>query len=114
MLAAGAAIPHHGANLLAGVLRIEVIEQIAEGRELVITPAAVYSIIDGDESHVMAGKDQFRVVAHLQVITPEAAHVLHDPGADLAFFHQAKTFLHTGTVEIRAGVSVVHQNLGKH
>ena len=48
-----------GASLLAAILRIEFVEEIAEGREVVgLLIAAVHAVIDGNEADAVAGKHQ--------------------------------------------------------
>ena len=47
--------PHNGADLLAGVLRVPFIDDIAEGGKLVISLCAVHAIVYGDKVDVMLG-----------------------------------------------------------
>ena len=41
----------------------------------------VHPIIDGNESHIIAGKNDFRITTDLQVVPSKTAHVLDDPSA---------------------------------
>ena len=60
----------------------------------------------------MVGKIVFGVISHLQVFTPETGHILNDDRADISHFDIIEQFLKARSVEIRAGVAVIHIELG--
>ena len=47
------------------------IDDIAEGRKLVVTLSAVHTIIHRNKVNIMFGKHDFRIYADLQIITSE-------------------------------------------
>ena len=111
MLSAGSLLTEAGANLLAGIAGIPFVEQVADGVEAVAVAAfAVHAIVDGDEPHVIAGKDQLRVLANGQIISAEAGHILDDPAANSSLLDQFKSLLHGRAVEVGAGVAVIHKD----
>ena len=97
-----------GADLAADVSGIHLIHDVAERRKLIFAVIAVNAIVDGDEANVVIGEVRIRVIPDLQIIAPEAAHVLHDDGGDVAHFNVLQQLLKAGTVEIGAGVPVIH------
>ena len=48
----------------------------------------------------------------MQVFTPETGHILNDDRADISHFDIIEQFLKARSVEIRAGVAVIHIELG--
>ena len=67
------------------------------------------TIIHRDKSYIIAGEYQLGVLAYLEIVTPEAAHVLYDDRANLSSFHQRKHFFDGRSVEVGAGVSVIDE-----
>ena len=59
MLAAGATGFHHRTDLFAGVFGIKVVKKVTKRGEIVSSPGAVHAIIDGNEPHIEAGKNDF-------------------------------------------------------
>ena len=110
VLAAGATGFHHRTNLFAGIFGIKIVKKITKRREIVVSPFAVHAIVDGNEPHIVAWKNDFRIPAHLQVIPAKPAHVFNDPDADQALLYQRKPLLYAGAVEVRPSVPIVHQN----
>ena len=97
-----------GADLSADVSGVHLVHDVAERSELVFSVVAVHAIVDGNEANVVIGEVRIRVIADLQIVAPEAAHILHDDGGDIAHFNVLQQLLKAGAVEIRAGVSVIH------
>ena len=85
------------------------LKKVAKGRKIVLSGRAVHIIVYRDKAHVVARKDQFRVVSHLQVVPPEAAHVLDDERPHKAPLHEGESLLNPRTVKIRPGVAVIDQ-----
>ena len=52
-------------------LTVPFIDDIAEGRKLVVTLSAVHTIIHRNKVNIMFGKHDFRIHADLQIITSE-------------------------------------------
>ena len=57
--------------------------------------------IDSDKTHALLREQHFRVKSHLQVITPQPAHVLDYDGADFPGFNVCKHGLKSGPLEVR-------------
>ena len=112
VLAAGSLCFHNGTNLFAGIFGIKIVKNIANYGKIVVSFGAVHRIVDGDESHIVAGKDDFRKPADLQIVSAKSAHVLNNPSANQTLLHQGKPLLDPRAVEVRPGVPVVHQHLG--
>lgn len=63
---------HHGTDLLAGVLRIPLIDDVPKRSELIITLGAVHTIVDSNKVNVMLREHDLGIHAHLQIITAQA------------------------------------------
>ena len=74
----------------AGVFGIEVIEQVADRGEIAVSVLGIHAIVHGDEAYIHAGKYDLGVVTHLQIVSPKAAHVLHDDRTNLPSFYQGE------------------------
>ena len=66
---------HDGADFLAGIAGIEIVEQIAEWGKVVVALVAVYTIVDGDIPYIALGKETLGVVADFQIIPSHAGHI---------------------------------------
>lgn len=62
---------HNGTDFFAGVFGVPFIDDIAEGRKLVVALSAVYTIIHRNKVNIMFGKHDLRIHADLQIITSE-------------------------------------------
>ena len=109
VLSAGTAGFQNGTYLLAGVFGVEVIEQIAERGEIIVSIFAVHAVVDGDEMHIVTGEHKLRIFADLKLISSKSAHILDDPCSHKSLFYKRQSFLHTGTIEVRSGITVIHQ-----
>ena len=88
-----------------------VLEQISDcSHTLAVAPFTVHPVIDGDKSHIIAGEDNVCVLSNSQVITPEAAQVFDQPAADKSLLYRVEALLYAGTIEVRPGIVVIHQN----
>ena len=112
VLAAGSLGFHNGANLFTGIFGIKIVKNIANHGKIVVPFGTVHRIVDGDEAHIVAGKDDFSKPTDLQIVSTKSAHVLNNPSANQALLHQGKPLLDPRTVEVRPGVTIVHQHLG--
>ena len=89
----------------------DVLEQISDcSHTLAVAPFTVHPVIDGDKSHIIAGEDNVCVLSNSQVITPEAAQVFDQPAADKSLLYRVEALLYAGTIEVRPGIAVIHQN----
>ena len=100
----------HGLDLPAGILGIELVEDVDEGRHVVFRAVdAIHTVVDGDEADIVGWEHHLGVHAHLQVIPAEAAHVLYDDDADFVLIDQAEEPLPIRSGEIRPAVTIVHE-----
>ena len=89
----------------------DVLEQIADcSHTLAVAPFTVHPVIDGDKSYIIAGEDNVCVLSDSQIITPEAAQVFDQPTTDKALLYEVEALLYAGTIEVRPGITVIHQN----
>ena len=112
VLAAGASGFQNGPNLFACIFGVKIVKYVADWRKIVRPSGAVHPVIDGDKAHIVARKNDFRILADKQIISAKSAHVLNDPSANQALLHEGKALLDTGTIEVRPGVPIVYQNAG--
>ena len=111
MLAAGSSLPQTDTNLLAGITGIPLVEQITDcGKAFAVSPVAVHTVIDGDKADIVARKKNIRILSNGQIVTPKAAEVFDQPTAHKTLLDKCKAFLHTGTIKVRSGITVIHQN----
>ena len=59
MLAAGSLGFHNGTNLFAGIFGVKIVKNIANYGKIVVSFGTVHRIVDGDEPHIVARKDDF-------------------------------------------------------
>ena len=111
VLAAGSSLPQTDTNLLAGITGIPLVEQITDcGEAFAVSPVAVHTVIDGDKADIVARKNNIRILSNGQIVTPKAAEVFDQPTAHKTLLDEFKAFLHTGTIKVRSGITVIHQN----
>ena len=111
MLAAGAALMQADTDFLGGIARIPLVEQVTDrGKALSVPALAVHAVIDGNEPHIVAGKDDVGVLAYGQIVTAKAGQVFAKPAAYQSLLYQFKALLYAGALKVRAGITVVHQN----
>ena len=67
---------HNGTDFFAGVFGVPFIDDIAEGRKLVVALSAVYTIIHRNKVNIMFGKHDLRIHTDLQIITSETVCLL--------------------------------------
>ena len=100
----------HGLYLLAGVLGVELVEDVDEGRHVVVQLVfAVHAVVDGDEADVVVREDHLRVHSHLEVVAPQTAHILDDDNPYPSFVDQPHQALPVWPVEIGPTEPVVHE-----
>lgn len=85
----------------------DVLEHITDRGKLTFAACAVHAVIDGNEMNAKLRKNNIGIHSHLEIIAPEAAHVLYDDTLDPPSLDVCKHTLEARTVEVRAGVTVV-------
>ena len=100
---------HDRAYLLGTVLRIHLVQDILERRDVVVrVEFAVHLVVHGDEPHVRFCKVVFSVVTHEDVVAPEPRHIFDDDGGNFSLVYIAYHSLKVGAVEVTARIPVVH------
>lgn len=67
---------HHSADFLARVFCVLLIDDIEErGKIAVLLVCAVYAVIDSNKPHAFLRKQDFRIEADFQIITPAATYL---------------------------------------
>ena len=92
---------HNGTDFFAGVFGVPFIDDIAEGRKLVVALSAVYTIIHRNKVNIMFGKHDLRIHADLQIITSETRHILNDNTLDKTCLNICNHLLKAWAVEGR-------------
>ena len=89
----------------------DVLEQITDcGEALAVSPVAVHTVIYGDKADIVARKDNIRILSNSQIVTTKSAEVFDQPAAYKPLLDKLKALLHTGTIEVRPRITVIHQN----
>lgn len=65
MLSAVTFRSHDRAHFFTGIFGIEVIEQITERCEIIVTLGTVHTIMNGDKTNIIAWENQLRVLSDL-------------------------------------------------
>ena len=86
----------------------DVLDDIAEGRELIVALGAVYTIIHRNKVNIMFGKHDLRIHADLQVVTPETRHIFDDNALDKACLNICNHLLKAWAVKGRAGNTIIN------
>ena len=92
---------HNGTDFFAGVFSVPFIDDIAEGRKLVVALGTVYTIIHRNKVNIMFGKHDLRIHADLQIITSETRHILNDNTLDKTCLNICNHLLKAWAVEGR-------------
>ena len=99
---------HNGTDFFAGVFRIPLIDDIAEGSKLIVALGAVHPIVYGNKVNIMLREHDLGIHTHLQVITAEAGHILDDNPFDNSRLYICDHFLETRPIEGRSRNAVVN------
>ena len=92
---------HHSSDFLAGVLRIPLIDDIAERGKLIVALGAVHTIIHGDKVNIVLREHDFRIHTHLQIVTAETGHILDDNTFDDTSLNIGNHFLKPRAIKCR-------------
>ena len=95
----------------ADILCVPLVHDVAEGREIIVALVAVHTVVYGNEADVMLWKIGVGVIANLQIVPPQAGHILYDHSGYITGLYILQHLLKAGTVEIRPGIPVVHIKL---
>ena len=99
VLAADSSLVETNTDFLAGITGIPFIEQISDcSHTLAVAPFTVHPVIDGDKSHIIAGKIM-SVCCQQSGNHAEAAQVFDQPAADKSLLYRSKPSLYAGTVK---------------
>ena len=85
----------------------DVLEHITDRGKLTFAACAVHTVIDGNEMNAKLRENNIGIHSHLEIITPEAAHVLYDDALDPSCLDVGKHTLEARTVEVCAGITVI-------
>ena len=111
VLPTGSSLPQTDTDFLAGITGIPLVEQITDcGEALAVSPVAVHTVIYGDKADIVARKDNIRILSNSQIVTTKSAEVFDQPAAYKPLLDKLKALLHTGTIEVRPRITVIHQN----
>ena len=94
-------------NLFRGIAGIHFVEHITDRGKLTFAACAVHTVIDGNEMNAKLRENNIGIHSHLEIITPEAAHVLYDDALDPSCLDVGKHTLEARTVEVCAGITIV-------
>ena len=106
-----------GAGLFAGLLGVVLVEKIDYGHHVgawVFVVATIVAVRDGNKAHAQARKDFFHVLAGADVVASEPREIFDDDGVDTPALGVLQELRERGTLEIRAGVSVVNVLIHHH
>ena len=103
---------HDGTDFLAGITRVEIVEQIAKRGKIVVPLVAVHTVIDGDISNITFRKETLGIVAPFQVIPSHAGHIFDNNGLDFPRFCKAYHLIPTGSIESYTGNAVINEKCG--
>lgn len=85
-----------------------VIDDIAEGCELVVAMGTVYTVIHRNKVNIMFGKHDLGIHTDLQIITPETRHIFDDNTLDKACLNICNHLLKARAVKGRTGNAIIN------
>jgi hypothetical protein len=109
-------ISHFGVSLLdrldflAGVLALELVEQIPERHNVVVIVDGIHTVIQGDKTASDHRKHIIRKLPHLNVVPSEAAQILDENQVNKTLFGILNELGYAGTVKGCAADSIVTIN----
>lgn len=102
----------HSADFTAGVLGIELIEDIDERRHIVLGAVdAVNTVVDGNEADVGIGENHLGIHTDLQTVSAKLGHILDDDRSYKAVINHTAEPVPVRTVKISTAVTVIHKEL---
>ena len=103
--------PECGPYLPAAVLCIPLVDNVLERCKLIVALIRIHAVIDRDEPDLVFRKDNFCVIACLQVISAQTGKIFDNHSANLALLDKRDHSLEIRTVEIRSRIAVVNEEL---
>ena len=90
----------------------DVLHHISKWGKLIFAVIAVYAVIHRNETDIVFREEGVCVVPNTEIISAKPGHILDDDHCHIAHFDILNHFLKRRTVEIRAGITVVHIETG--
>ena len=106
----------NGLYLPAGIAGVKFVHNVQKRGEIVIPLlVAVDTIVDSDEAHTLVSEHDIGVKADLEIVPPEAAHVLDDDRCHVPGLHLGNHGLEALSVKGRAAHSIIGEvaDIGK-
>lgn len=95
-------------DFITGVLGVPLVHDIQKRSEvIVLRSSTIHVVVDGYEADTLFRKEDFRVVADLQIVTTKAAEILNHKGLNSSGFDFFKQGGKTGTIEVRTRITVI-------
>ena len=108
MLALHAPCMENSGDFSAAIPDIPLVHDVQKRRELTAFPVlAVHAVGDGDKANALLSEHDFRVKPDLQIIAPDAAHVLDNDRVDSAIINPGNHLFPPRAVKAAARPSVV-------
>ena len=86
----------------------DVLDDIAEGCELVVAMGTVYTVIHRNKVNIMFRKHDLGIHTDLQIITPETRHIFDDNTLDKACLNICNHLLKARAVKGRTGNAIIN------
>ena len=103
---------HGSPNLLAAVFDIELIDDVQKRCEIVVLlVGTINTAVHSNETHIVLGKEHFRIKADFQIVSSDSAHVFCKQDFNLISFHKRNHALPVRSVEVGAGIAVIYEEL---
>lgn len=84
-----------------------VLHDVAEGRKIIVALVAVHAVIYGDKPNIVVREIVVGIVANLQIVTPQAGHILYNNGGHITGLNILQHLLKARTIEICPCVAVI-------
>ena len=87
----------------------DVLEQVAKRGKIVVPFVAVHAVIDGNIPNIAFSKETLGIIAHFQIVTTHAGHILDNDGSNLSCFGQPDHLIPARTVKRHPGHTIVNE-----
>ena len=94
-------------DLFRDVLAVKFIQDIAEGRYVIVVLHGVDTVVHGDVSNAVPGEEVLDQMTGLEIIASETAEILCNDEINLLVLTSLEHSLKIRTIHIQAGISVV-------
>lgn len=99
-------------HLAADVPGVHLVHHISKWGKLIFAVIAVYAVIHRNEKDIVFREEGVCVVSNTEIISAKPGYILDDDRCHIAHFDILNHLLKRWTVEIRAGITVVHIETG--